>query len=101
MKNLRITASPYCFLSIPVMPEISGWPWPFVWISEWLTPALSGGKKRSGLMAQKLMQTLVKAKFDRYPESFVFDFAPNPTSYRNLDMGPLHTHCIIGSELNI
>jgi hypothetical protein len=42
--------------------------------------ALSEAKK-DRLMAQKLMQTL-KAKFDRYPESFVFDFAPNPTSYQ-------------------
>jgi hypothetical protein len=62
------------------MPEISGWPWPLDWISEWHTPHLVRPKK-TGLWRKKLMQTL-KAKFDRYPESFVFDFAPNPTSYQ-------------------
>lgn len=42
--------------------------------------ALSEAKK-DRLMAQKLMQQL-KQNFNRYPNSFVFDFAPNPTSYQ-------------------
>lgn len=42
--------------------------------------ALSEAKK-DRLMAQKLMENL-KKNFSRYPNSFVFDFSPNPTSYQ-------------------